>query len=87
MQPLVGIIMGSSSDWETMRHAAATGAARTAASSVTLPGTWWRLRSGKQTYSANAPRPCPNTASPGSNEVTSDPTETTVPKPALKPKP
>ena len=23
-EPLVGIIMGSSSDWETMRHAAAT---------------------------------------------------------------
>jgi 5-(carboxyamino)imidazole ribonucleotide mutase len=23
-QPLVGIIMGSSSDWETMRHAAET---------------------------------------------------------------
>ena len=24
MQPLVGIIMGSQSDWETMRHAAQT---------------------------------------------------------------
>src|SRR5207237_539004 len=24
MQPLVGVIMGSRSDWETMRHAAAT---------------------------------------------------------------